>query len=276
MRRRKRARPARIVSAAGILPWWGWSALAVAAYLGLHALAASDVSAILLSGTLGRFVDPAHGRVIVATGQYLLPLVFLALAALSAYGRRRFPGASGFTLMAPRPSILQAMSAQQFELLLGEAFRRKGYALVDKGGRGRRNDLMLQKAGERCLVSVRQWRAIRVGMNTVHELAAAMADRGAARGIIVTTGTFTPEAAGLARASRIELMDGAALGELTRGVSVPAKVFRDPLSILTRGTPYCPECQGRMVKKRPRQGPAAGTGYWRCIRYPDCKGKRPL
>lgn len=255
-----------------LLPWWAWLALAIAAYVGLHSLAARDVTAILLAGELDRLAGQTPKDVLVSAAQYLLPLALATLAALSAWGRNRFPAAPSDMTMTPRATDLQSMSVQQFELLIGEAFRRKGYSIVDKGARGSRIDLLLQKAGERCLVSVRQWRAIRVGVNTVRELAEAMADRRVGRGIVVTTGVFTDEAVNLAKACGIEPMDGAALRRLTRGVSVPVKVFRDPLSILTRGAPYCPECQGRMAKKRAREGAA----YWRCVRYPDCTGKRPL
>lgn len=274
MARRKRASRPRLLPAFSLLPWWAWLALAVAAYAGMRGLAAADLTAILLAGEFDRLAQQTPSDVLIAAGQFLLPLLFVALAARSAWGRRRFIAAPGdLTMtMTPRASELQRMSVQQFELLIGEAFRRKGYSIVDKGARGSRIDLLLQKAGERCLVSIKQWRAIRVGVNTVRELAEAMADRRVARGIVVTTGVFTDEALNLARASGIDAMDGAALRRLTRGVSVPVKVFRDPLSILTRGAPYCPECQGRMVKKRARDG----AGYWRCVRHPDCTGKRPL
>ena len=49
-----------------------------------------------------------------------------------------------------------------------------------------------------------------------------------------------------------------------------------PLSILTRGAPYCPECQGRMAKKRARKGTHAGKVFWRCLRYPECRGRRTV
>lgn len=231
---------------------------------------------VMLSGDLDQLADHTQYQLALSAGQYLLPLLFGVLAAVSAYGQYGRPDLHSYMTITPRQSELQSMSWQQFERLVGEAFRRKGYSITEKGGRHSRIDFALRKSGETCVVSCKQWRAIRVGVNAVHELYEVMADKGAQRGIVVTSGEFTDEAVTLARASRIELMDGKALRALTRGVSVPAKVYRDPLSILTRGAPYCPECQGRMVKKRASKGPHAGQTFWRCVRYPDCRGKRPI
>lgn len=63
---------------------------------------------------------------------------------------------------------------------------------------------------------------------------------------------------------------------LVLGVEAPAKLFRDPLSITTIGAPYCPICQGRMVKRKARRGENAGKAFWGCTHYPECKGTRPL
>lgn len=276
MVRRLSALSERILVFCALLPWWAWGGLALVTYFALDRLVGHDVTTILLSGDLERLAGHAQDQVLLSIGQYVLPLVLALIAVLSTRARHILPAASSIMTVSSRPRDLQAMSAQQFELLIGEAFRRKGYGIVEKGARGSRADLVVQKNGERCLVSLKQWRAIRVGANAVRELAETMEDKRVPRGMVVTTGVFTDDAVALARASRIDLHDGAALKALTRGVSVPSKVFRDPLSVLTRGTPYCPECQGRMVKKRVRDGAKAGKGYWRCFRYPDCQGRRPL
>lgn len=276
MARRRRVLWQRTLAACSTLPWWVWAALAVGAYFGLHSLATSEVTMIMLSGSLDQLADQTHDQVALSAGQYLLPLVLGVVAALSAYGQHAHPDLHGPMTMTPRQSVLQSMSWQQFVRLVGEAFRRKGYSIVEKGERTSRIDFVLKKSGQTCLVNCKQWRAFRVGVNAVHEMYGVMADKGAQRGIIVTGGVFTDEAMALAKAGPIELIDGKALRALTRGVSVPARVFRDPLSILTRGAPYCPECQGRMVKKRASKGSHAGKAVWRCVRYPDCKGKRPV
>lgn len=41
-------------------------------------------------------------------------------------------------------------------------------------------------------------------------------------------------------------------------------------------TPRCPICTAPMVQRRARRGPAAGSRFWGCSRYPGCKGVREL
>lgn len=93
---------------------------------------------------------------------------------------------------------------------------------------------------------------------------------------MVTSGVFTDEARGFAKGTNIELMDGKALHALIAGVKAPPRFFRDPLSVMTIGAPFCPECQSRMVKRKAKRGANAGQAFWGCARYPDCKGTRPL
>ena len=179
--------------------------------------------------------------------------------------------------MGPDRGGLGNMSWQQFEFMVSEAFRRRGYSVAEKGRGGTIGifDLVLKKQGETYLVHCKQWRAIKVGMGALHELHEAMAARGAKGGFAVTSGVFTDEARAFAKIRNIELMDGKVLRGLVRKVRQPARVtLRDPLSVLTTGAPFCPECQGRMMKRRSRHGANGGKEFWRCLRHPDCSGKR--
>jgi restriction system protein len=258
------------------LPWWTGVLFAWAAYAWLHAVAAREAAAVIESVDAGRLVGQTTFLRLVSVGQYLVPLGFLSVAAVSAYGRFRRRALHPRETTTPGRSALNAMSGSQFELLMGESFRRKGYAVPPRSGCVEGGlDLALKKGGDTFLVRYKQWRAIRVGADTVRELDAVMAERGVTGGFVVTSGTFTDEARAFALGKRIELIDGTALHALIRGVSVPAKVFRDPLSLLTTGAPFCPECQSRMRQRKVRSGPQAGKAFWRCLRYPDCKGKRP-
>jgi restriction system protein len=221
-------------------------------------------------------VGAQWGKTFAMVGQYLLPAAFLSGAALSVYGRYTRRALHQQVAASPDRGALSQLSWQQFEALVSEAFRRKGYSVtVTGGGADGGADLKLKKAGEIFLVQCKQWRATRVGMNIVRELDGVMTDRGAAGGFVVTSGVFTDEACAFARGKNIELIDGKALHALIRGVRAPVKFFRDPLSIMTTGAPYCPECQSRMKMRKARHGAPAGTKYWRCSRHPDCKGTRP-
>ncbi len=280
MARRKQNPIEDLISLTGKLPWWAGVALALLAYAGLHSVAVGEATAVAQPGKMGAFVGPSLFRTVAWFGQYLLPLVFLAGAAVSAWGRRRRRALHAQVAGRPDQGALNRMSWQQFEALVGEAFRRKGYSVTETGGGGADGgvDLVLKKGGESFLVQCKQWRALKVGVSIVRELYGVMAARGASGGFVVTSGVFTDEARAFAKGRNIELLDGKALHALIRGVTVPGRIFRvrDPLSVLTNGAPFCPECQSRMVKRKARSGSNAGKVFWGCARYPDCRGKRPL
>lgn len=259
------------------LPWWVGAALALVAYVGLHSLAMREGVAVVPPGNAGELANRTDFRALAETGQYLLPLVFLVWAGLSAYGRHTRRTFHRTATTGADHAALNKMSWKQFEALVGEAFRRRGYSVTATGGGGPDGgaDLALKKEGALFLVQCRQWRAIRVGVSIVRELYGAMTARGAAGGFVVTSGVFTDEALAFAKGRNIELMDGKALHALTRGVSVPPRFFRDPLSITTSGAPFCPECQSRMVKRKAKRGSHAGQMFWTCSRHPDCRGRRP-
>ncbi len=267
----------RLIAMASKLPWWLGVLFAVAAYAGLHGVATRVAAVDSLAGKASVLLGPQVFNSLVFVGQYGLPLMLLVGAAMSAYGRSLRGALSDPTTMGPDRGGLGNMSWQQFEFMVSEAFRRRGYSVAEKGRGGTIGifDLVLKKQGETYLVHCKQWRAIKVGVGALHELHEAMAARGAKGGFAVTSGVFTDEARAFAKIRNIELMDGKVLRGLVRKVRQPARVtLRDPLSVLTTGAPFCPECQGRMMKRRSRHGAHAGKEFWRCLRHPDCSGKR--
>lgn len=277
MARRKESAIEDLIEISSKLPWWVGVLLAIAAYIGLHGFAISEVTTVTQPGQMDQLVNQTLFKTLATVGQYLLPFVFLVGAAMSAYGRYKRRALHEQLAASPDRGALNHLSWRQFEALVGEAFRRKGYSVTETGDGGADVvvDLTLKKAGETFLVQCKQWRATRVGMNIVRELYGVMTSRGATGGFVVTSGEFTDEARAFARGKNIELMDGKALHALIRGVSAPVKFFRDPLSIMTTGAPFCPECQSRMVMRKAKHGAHAGKQFWRCSRHPDCKGKRP-
>lgn len=281
MARRKQSFFENLIELVSTLPWWVGAVFALAAYFLLHGVAIHEVAAVARPGKLGEFAGRTMIKTLAEVGQYLVPFAFLVGAAMSAWGRHRRRSLHGQVAGSPDRGALNAMSWQQFETLVGEAFRRKGYAVAETGGGGADGgvDLVLTRKSESFLVQCKQWRALKVGVNTVRELYGVMAARGATGGFVVTSGVFTEEARAFAKGRNIELMDGKALHALIRGVNVPGRIFRDalrdPLSVMTTGAPFCPECQSRMVKRQAKRGPNAGKAFWGCTRYPDCTGTRP-
>lgn len=277
MARRKQSLFEDLIDMTSKLPWWMGVAFAVAAYFWLHGVATSDVTVVVQPGKMDAFVGQNLFKSLAGVGQYLLPFIFLVGAAMSAYGRYTRRALHAQVAGSPHRGALNEMSWKQFEALVGEAFRRKGYSVTETGGGGADGgiDLALKKDGEISLVQCKQWRALKVGVTTVRELYGVMAANGASGGFVVTSGAFTDEARAFAVGRNIELLDGKALHALIRGVKVPDKAAPASLLYVTTGVPFCPVCQNRMVKRTAARGANAGKEFWGCSRYPDCTGKRP-
>lgn len=159
-------------------------------------------------------------------------LIGFCLAALASFlgqrGRRR--------LLESQTGMdsLRSMDWRSFERLVGEAFRRQGYAVKETGQGGADGgvDLELYKAGQITLVQCKQWRSQRVGVQTVREMFGILVDRGAAVVKIVALGGYTPDAAAFARGKRIELVDGRMLLATVRGIQAkkdPEAASENPL-----------------------------------------------
>jgi hypothetical protein len=93
------------------------------------------------------------------------------------------------------------MSWREFERLVGEAFRQRGYTVTGFGGSGPDGgvDLGLMKNGERFLVQCKHWRKEQVGVTVVRELNGVIAAASAQGSFVVTGGQFTREAREFAR-----------------------------------------------------------------------------
>lgn len=277
MARRKQNLFEDLIEISSKLPWWAGSLLAVVTYVWLHSVAATEVTAVVQPGRMGDLVGQTLFKTLASVGQYLLPLAFLVGAGMSAFGRFKRHSLHERVASSSVPGALNDMSWQQFEALVGEAFRRKGYAVTETGGGGADGgiDLILKRGGETFLVQCKHWKAYKVGVNTVRELYGVMAAEGATGGFVVTSGVFTDEARAFAAGRNIELLDGAALHALIRGVSVPAKVASISSAVTSASEPACPLCQSTMVKRTAKRGANSGNAFWGCSQYPACKGTRP-
>lgn len=166
---------------------------------------------------------------------------------------------------------LGAMTWQQFEVLVGEAFRRKGYNVEENGLGGADGgiNLILIKDGRRELVQCKQWRNQQVGVAVVREMW-GLANHHQVDGIkIVSLGDYTDDAAAFAEGKAIELINGNALLELIKQVQAPladrVAAVNDP--------PSCPRCRGPMVE---RQNRTTQSQFWGCGQYPKCRGTRHI
>lgn len=288
MARKQKTSPAEdLMALVAMLPWWAGVALAVVFYLVLNQVAGQPVAAVVQPGQMGTMLTQTLWRTLASFGQYILPLICLAGAGISAWKRHERKALVAEVVRNDAADVLDGMSWQQFERLVGEAFRLQGYAVVENGGGGADGgvDLVLSRNGEKFLVQCKQWKAFKVGVKVVRELYGVMATKGSAGGFVVTSGRFTPEASQLASGRNIWLIDGPELLKLIRQVEraeAPAGSPRSPpMRPVSQGhpktpDPSCPTCSKPMTRRVAKRGPNAGGEFWGCTGYPSCKSTRPI
>ena len=191
---------------------------------------------------------------------------------------------------------IRAMTWQQFELLVGEAYRRQGYKVEERGGSGGDGgiDLILRQQGQKTLVQCKRWRTQQVGVSIVRELYGVMTSENAAGGILVTCGTFTPDARAFALGKPMALVNGDELLALVRRGQVPPKIEPEargqlviPPLLANCGQPLkcesvavddptCPICFSPMRLRKARNGPCTGSQFWGCPAFPKCRGIRQI
>jgi restriction system protein len=93
------------------------------------------------------------------------------------------------------------------------------------------------------------------------------------KGLLVSSGRFTPEAADYAGKQSIRLVDGSAF--LAGLAALPPDKSLALLKFATQGdylTPTCPACSVKMVS---RKSTRQGRKFWGCRNYPQCKQTLP-
>ncbi|SFN30473.1 restriction system protein [Variovorax sp. OV329] len=267
-----------------MLPWWGGVVLALVAYLILHRWA-QPVTTAFHPGSVATTAVRSAGASLAGYAQYIVPVLCLVGAGMSAWRRRTRQALVGSVTQAETASALDGMSWRQFELLVGEAFRLQGFRVLEAGGGGPDGgvDLVLIKGGEKFFVQCKQWKAYKVGVDVVRELYGVMAARGATGGFVVTSGTFSGDARDFARGRNLHLIDGAKLFGLLIKAKTSIGARPEPAAAAHRESQWapapglqCPSCGAEMVKRTAKQGRNVGQTFWGCSTYPACKGIRKL
>lgn len=279
MARRRKSIPAEdLMELVALLPWWAGCVLALVSYLWLHSVATQGAASTTQAGTM---VTHALFTALASVGQYLLPLLCLMGAALSAYGRSKRKSLVSSVVDSSSANALNNMSWQDFELLVGEGFRQQGYQVIENGSGGADGgiDLVLRKGGDKFLVQCKQWKAFTVGVTVVRELYGVMAASGAAGGFVVTSGCFTDDAKAFGSGRNITLMDGPALLKLIKQPTAARATQPSPaeaVSLKTVKTPSCPACTKPMVLRVAKRGGSSGSTFWGCSGFPTCRGTRQV
>jgi len=279
------------MSLVALMPWWGGVLLAVVAYAVLHRVAQMPLpTGATQPGQMGSMVTQTMVRSLALAGQYVVPMLCLAGAGVSAWKRKQRRELVGTVAGSPSAQALNGMTWSQFEQLVGESFRMQGYGVSETRAAGPDGgiDLVLSNGSEKFLVQCKQWRATKVGVTIVRELYGVMAARGAAGGFVVTSGAFTPDAIAFAEGRNIQLIAGPELHQLIRASgsskATPRPVPEDQLAWAaasklstpaTAAAPDCPVCSRAMTRRVAKRGANAGREFWGCTNYPACRGVRP-
>ena len=276
---RRRTSPAEdLATALALLPWWACLTIGLIGFALLHAYAVTPVSPVVpgTNGLHGAVASSmAHG--LAAMGQYAIPILCLAATAMSFVGRRRRRELLLHVTEGGSPAAaIDAMSWRDFELLIGEAFRLQGFAVEEKGGAGSDDgvDLELTKDSERWLVQAKHWRAKKVPVEVVRELAGVMPFRRAVGGYVIASETFAQPAEEFARGRGIKLINGKWLKSMLTQATASLDAKRQgrtgvtpipPLAV-PKLAPLCPSCSRGMVLRMAKKGPNAGSDFWGCSR----------
>jgi len=241
------------------LPWWGCIAAGIGAYL----LGTYLMPAIPLRGLPWK----ALGPIAKAAAPYVAAGLILCapIAWFKQRRRRQLPDCRHDL------DSIRALSWQKFALLVGEAFRQKGFSVEVRGGADADGsiDLILRRGGAVTVVQCNRWQEQRVGVEPIRELYSAMTGEDASGALFITSGRFTAEAAAFAQTKPIGLIDGSALLELVQEVQSAAD------NQALDGAPTCHVCSRPMVQRIERHGLRREV-FWGCSGYPHCKGNRPL
>ncbi|MBM7454382.1 restriction system protein [Oceanisphaera litoralis] len=297
-RRRRQSLIEDMIDIAAKLPWWLSLLLAIISYLILEHFAAGPFEVEVTPGsTVPANLTELMLRPFFMAMQFFIPLAFTFGAGLSAIkalkGRSLAQKYISISLQQPRTGSTAKptddMSWQQFELLVGQAFRQQGYRVIDGGEAGADGgvDVHLKKDGLTYFVQCKHWKAKSVGVSVVRELYGVIAGAGAEGGFVVTSGNFTEEAEAFARDKRISLLDGKALddmllhakislaeGALRASQHTATAVTVPPAT--TTPTVSCPSCSSSMVRRKARRGANAGQEFWGCSQFPKCRGTRSI
>lgn len=256
-----RSREKPIFEVLALAPWWVSVAVAVVVYV------ACKAAPSFLHSTSPALAGINVLATILAANAHWVALPFVIVSGIAALNRLRRQ-----RLLSQQSDIesIRNLSWQEFELLVGEAFRQQGYSVEETGGGGADGgvDLRLRRDGKTYLVQCKRWKQRQVPVTAVRELFGLMAAEKAHGAFFVSCGLFTPDAKQFASDNGVVLLDADGLIELIGQTSVPP-------SAAEASIPPCPACGSPMVLRTAKRGANAGQQFWGCQSFPRCRGTVP-
>jgi restriction system protein len=257
---------------ASFLPWWVSISMAIGFYFYLDSLAVMPTidpkkPMAHLSGSLTYYF--------AYMGRYVLPLIFIsgAIASLLAKAKRVSLLNNVRYDSAPQQDALATISWRQFEMLVGQFFRERGYKVTEtaEGADGGIDLILTATDFKTYLVQCKHWKAGKVPVNVVRELYGVMVAKHASGAFVVTSGQFTDDAQAFADGKNIQLIDGRLLVGAIKGQDTQQN---KPRISTVASAINCPVCSSDMVLRTAKKGPNAGNQFFGCSRYPACRGTK--
>ena len=261
-------------------PWWMSLVVSVGAYILLFAI----VPAIMASSPV------LSGVAELSKGLAPIAFFFFWFIGLLAFvnGKRKARLVDELSGV----ESLRELSWKNFEELVAESYRRKGYSVIENSAAGADGgiDLRMKRDDDRVIVQCKNWKTRKVGVKVIRELYGVMTSQRANRGIVICSGTYTKEATAFARNnSGLELIGGTELLALVCDVQMGASaavaiqdlpiannVIKQNQSPVTPKPESCPRCGKEMILRTARKGHHAGKKFFGCSGYPDCRAIVPL
>lgn len=189
------------------LPWWVSVVVGVLLFgalrWGLPWLAADETDS-MVTGTMATLASMAPTFAPFAA-VFLLPAT---LSAIRQWKDRKLLDSQGNGNLG----AIHLLDSRQFESLVGEYYRRKGFRVRTNPGDGPDGGVDVWLRGDKglYLVQCKRWKQ-KVGVGVVRELYGVMAAEGAYGGAVVTMGAFSADARAFATGKPIDLVDGRGL-----------------------------------------------------------------
>jgi restriction system protein len=285
------------------LPWWVAAGFGIAGYIGLRWIIPSTFPPLLRGAGIGlqamawvpltmfgflsllsfaRSTIKSRPQVTVSKGfsapqrRQVEPMVVSPLNKSvhqwgNGYPKRDNAAADAAPYSQWTLEALKALEWKRFELLCARYYEAMGFkSETIRCGADGGIDVKLFRIDPSkpiAIVQCKAWNSSQVGVAPVRELLGVMTSEKVARGIFLTTSTFTKDALAFAEANPIQLLDGP--GFLKKIQDLPEAAKMELHSFAFAGdysTPTCASCGVKMVRRESRRGP-----LWGCVNYPRCK-----
>lgn len=127
-----------LIAIASKFPWWISALLVPISYLVLHSIATRPIMPNALTpGQMGDAVATGLVTTLCMFGQFIIPFAFGLAASISWVRSIRQPKLYETVKSHSDVAVLNEMTWEDFEVLVGEHFRKKGFQVSREGGNGR-------------------------------------------------------------------------------------------------------------------------------------------